>query len=213
MAKRRPVRKPKGKPSRKASLAERGGVVAHGSSFFRPKAKKSYNKGKNRPLPKYVKQRIAAAKTYKARAKGKRGALSKKYNAALRREMAAAGYTPDQVRASANFTLTGKAVYARAPKLRYEQIRKKTVTYKVRLKSGKYKGHLRKRTKTVITAFKYKGRWKTPAEFKRTVFMYRYNAILKHYRELYSLSMKEAQALYRALRDENYGEFVFKALY
>ena len=61
--------------------------------------------------------------------------------------------------------------------------------------------------------YKYKGKFISKTKAKRVIWAYRYNRTIKHYRELYGLSMKEARELWRALRDENYGEAVFKALY
>ena len=169
--------------SRKAKAAGRGIRYKVAPKLARGYAVKKYNKGKG-PLPKKVQAIAAKARRYKNVGQGKASKLGKKYTAALDKRLAARGYTPDHIRAVKKYRLTGRISALSVTEVTYTHGR-----------------------------LKYKGKYISKTKAKRVIWAYRYNRTIKHYRELYGLSMKEARELWRALRDENYGEAVFKALY
>ena len=144
---------------------------------------KRFNKGKG-PTPKKILAIAAKARQYKKTGRGKASKLSRKYNAALDKRLAARGYTPDHIRAVKKYRLSGRLAVLSITEVTYSAGR-----------------------------FRYKGKYISKTKAKRVIWMYRYNRTIKHYRELYGLSVDEARQLWRALRDENFGEAVFKALY
>lgn len=186
--KRSPSRKPSRESlpkSRKAKKAGRGVVRFK----VRPKLArgypvKRYNKGAGKPVPKDVKALISKARRYKKTGRAQGAKLSKRYNAALDKRLAARGYTPDHIRAVKKYRLTGKISALSVTEVSF-----------------------------VHGRFKYKGKFISKTKAKRVTWAYRYNRTIKHYRELYGLTYKQSQELWRALRDENFGEAVFKALY
>jgi len=171
--------------SRKAKTTAGKGSIRYrvAPKLARGYAVKKYNKGKG-PAPKRILVIAAKARQYKKTGRGNVSKLSKRYNAALDKRLAARGYTPDHIRAVKKYRLSGRISVLAVTEVSYSRGR-----------------------------FKYKGRYISKTKAKRVMWMYRYNRTIKHYRELYGLSVKEARELWRALRDENFGEAVFKALY
>ena len=143
-----------------------------------------YNKGKGKPVPKKFKKLISKARKYRGKAKGKTSSFTRSFNKKLERQLAASGYTPDFIRAAKKRRLSGKVIAVAVTHVKFER--------------GRYK---------------YKGRFITKTKAKHVIWAYKYNATIKHYKELYGLTQKEAQELWRGLRNVNFGQQVFKALY
>lgn len=143
-----------------------------------------YNKGKGKAVPQKVKKLIAKARKYKGKAKGKTSSMSRAFNKKLERQLATSGYTPDYIREAKKRRLSGKVIAVAVHQVKFER------------------GH-----------YKYKGRFISKTKAKRVIWAFKYNATIKHYRELYGLSLKEARELWKGLRDESFGQQVFKALY
>jgi len=170
--------------SRKAPRAGRRATYKIKVRSQHPFPVPQYNKGKGKPTPQRVKKLVAKARKYRAKAKGKTSAMSRAFNKKLERQLAAAGYTPDYIREAKKRRLSGKVIAVAVTHVKYERGR-----------------------------FKFKGRFITKTKAKHIIWAYKYNATIKHYRELYGLTQKEAQELWRGLRDEKFGQQVFKALY
>jgi hypothetical protein len=61
--------------------------------------------------------------------------------------------------------------------------------------------------------FRIGGRFVTQSKYMRSIRMTQYHAVVKSYRDKFGLSLKEARELYRDLRDKEYGDTAFGALY
>jgi hypothetical protein len=177
--------------SRKSRQTSRKAPRAGRRTFYKPIVKRQYpykvqefNKGKGKPIPKRVKALVTKARKYKGIGKGKTSALSKAFNRKLEKQLASAGYTPDYIREAKKRRLSGKVIAVAVSQVKFER--------------GRYR---------------YKGKFITQTKAKHVIWAYKYNATIKHYRELYGLTQKEAQELWRGLRDESFGQQVFKALY
>lgn len=111
--------------------------------------------------------------------------------------------------------LYSKAEIARAKKFRLtgRTIKAKATSVNVRFSSdGKTAYVLGKGRKQ--KSGKFKGRVKMSASaFDRRMKSVIYRAQINHYMALYGLTLKEAQALRRSLKDEKFGAVIFKALY
>ena len=151
---------------------------------FGPKQKKV--------LTKKAKKQILIVRKYKKILKVKKASYSRKYNRELSKVMKEKGYFPEAIERAKKYTLTGKAVKVAIAKIPLINIR-----------MGK--------GKKVSFLVKGKG-WMVKKRFKALVGATKYQAIIKHYRELFNLSLKEARALYRTLRGE-FGEKIRKVIY
>jgi hypothetical protein len=177
--------------SRKSRQTSRKAPRAGRRSLYKVKVKRQhpfivpeYNKGKGKATPQKIKRLIAKARKYKGKAKGRTSAMSRAFNKKLERQLAASGYTPHYIREAKKRRLSGKVIAVAVTHVKFER--------------GRYR---------------YKGRFITQKKAKHVIWAFKYNATIKHYRELYGLTQKEAQELWRGLRDANFGQQVFKALY
>jgi hypothetical protein len=177
--------------SRKSRQTSRKAPRAGRRVLYKIKVKKQtpfpvpeYNKGKGKKVPQKVKNLIAKARKYRGVGKGKTSSMSRAFNKKLERQLASAGYTPDYIREAKKRRLSGKVIAAAVTQVKFER--------------GRYR---------------YKGRFISKTKAKHVLWAFKYNATIKHYRELYGLTQKEAQELWKGLRDESFGQQVFKALY
>jgi len=169
--------------SRKAPRAGKGSFRITQKLYKGFPPKKTYDKGKGKP-PKWVRDLVKDARRYKERGKDKRSALSRKLNKRLEAELKGHEYTPEYIKKAKGRRISGKLVFlATAQVTRYY---------------GRYR---------------YKGKFISQTKAKRVVRMLKYNALIKHYKDVYGLSHKEAQVLWRGLRDAEWGQQIFKALY
>ena len=203
------------KPSRKkivkSPVKQKRVGRASASSFkivvrYRPHKKKTFDKGKG-PPPKYIKLLAAKARRYKA---GKRftSAQSRAFNIRLSGEMAKAGFTPDAIREAKNYRMSSKVGIGAWSRV---TSRVEAKSYK-RAKAKRVKGEW-VRGRDILKSVKIDGKWISAARFKAKIRMTKYNAQIKAYRERYGLNLDEARELYRGLRDENFGQKIFQALY
>ena len=165
--------------------------------------KKTFKKGKGTPPPK-VRKLISKARTYRKARRDRASLVSRNANKRLVRALEAQGYTRDYISRAKRKTLTGRVVRAAVQKYYYTDRRFKTVKKRVKGKIRKVK---------VVSSYRVNGRWMSAPRFRAKVQMTKYNAVLRHYRELYGLTLKEARELYRGLRDQFWGQRVFNALY
>lgn len=172
---------------------------------FEPIVKYKYPKG---TLPKAIQNQKGLARKYRNTAKTRAAKLSRRYNAQLERLMAK-DYDEADIKRAKRYSAVGKVLHIKAAsinvrwssdgKTAYIQLAKGTRKPKkaVRIHSGKFRGRVRV----------------SDSSFKASMRMTLYHARIRHYKELYGLNQKEAQALYRSLKDEKFGAAIFKALY
>ena len=182
-------------PKRGASSPGHRKIIVRYKPYKRP-SQKTYDLGKGK-TPQRIKSLVKKARQYKKTGRTTSRSLSYKITKDMVRNMQKAGYTPDEITAAKKYKLSPKVrleAYSRV-RIKIQDTRKKKV-----------KGKL-------VKQYKIGGKWISKGRFKSKVFMTKYNAILKAYRRRYGLTLKEAQELYRGLRDEKFGQKVFQALY
>ena len=170
---------------------------------YRPYPKKRFNVGKGKPPKRILDLRKKAFK-YKKVGEKQRAKAQRIVNKRLAENMRADGYTEEAIKAAKKYSLTGRVKFAETKRYRWTDRTFKTVRYKTK------KGWRKRR---VVKSFKVNGKWISAQRFNAKVRISRYNAVIKHYRIMYGLNLKEAQELYRGLRDEKFGQKVFEALY
>ena len=172
---------------------------------FEPKNKYGTGRGK---VPKKVQDQIQSIRRYKNSAKGRAARLGRKYNQELERLMAK-DYTKDQIARAKKYRVTGKVLKVAATSVNARWSKNGKTAYILKPKGARLpKGYKR------ILRGKFRGRIKmSNTAFASSMRMVLYHARIKHYKALYGLTQKEAQALYRNLKNETFGAAVFKALY
>ena len=169
--------------SRKAPRAGRGTFKVK-QKLYKGYPRKKYDKGKG-PVPKHIKALTRKAGYYKKRGHHKESSVSRRLKEKeFIRKLERAGYTTPHAKEVYKQRVSSKIAHSAFAEIKI------------------YKGR-----------YKYKGKFISKQKARRVIWAYRYNRTIKHYRELYGLTQKEAQELWRGLRDENYGQQVFKALY
>jgi hypothetical protein len=185
----------KGKPGPKrvsSGVPPPGTKIKIITKKIRKYERKPFGPKQKKVLTKKAKAQIVLVRKYKKLLKAKKGAYARKYNSELTKVMKKKGYFPEDIARAKKYTLTGKAVKAAIVKIPLKNIR-----------FGKGK-----KVKFLVEG---KG-WISKKSFNRLVGTTKYWAIIKHYRELFNLTLKEARELYRALRGE-FGEKIRKAIY
>lgn len=169
--------------SRKAPRAGRGTFKVH-QKLWKGYPRKKFDKGKG-PAPKAIRVLAVKARRYKKKGYHKQSSVSLQLKRKeFIRKLERAGYTTPHAQEVYKQRISSKIAHS--------------AFAEVRIWRGRYK---------------YKGKFISKQKARRVIWAYRYNRTIKHYRELYGLTMKEAQELWRGLRNENYGQQVFKALY
>lgn len=153
----------------------------------RPYPKKEYE-------PQYKSQSklssiLKKAAKYKKAGLKRRSNFSRKYNRSLEKVMRAKGHELKYIRRAKSYTLTGKAAKIEIAKNYASNFNPKTGRYYVEEKG-----------------------WIGQKKFLKYIRMVKYNAVINHYKDLYGISRKEAQILYREIRSD-IGEKVREKLY
>lgn len=118
-------------------------------------------------------------------------------------------YTPEQIANAKKFRLSGKVVRTKAASINTRWSKDGKTAYVLKPKGAR----LSKNSKRIHNG-KFRGRVKMSASaFEASMKATLYHARIRHYRALYDLTQKEAQALYRSLHDKDFGATVLKALY
>jgi len=181
----------KKRPGRKSKPVERtkkSYKVHYKIKAIHPYPVKEFGPKQKTKLTKKAKSQIAQVKKYKRIIKNRKAVIARKYTQAINKSK---HFLPAEKERARKYTLTGKAVKIAVSNIPVEKVRigKKTKGYKIKGKG-----------------------WYSEKRFKSLVKITKYNSIIKHYRELYKISQKEARELYRLLRGE-YGHKARQAIY
>lgn len=161
---------------------------------------KPFDKGKNRLAPKKILLLRKKAFKYKRKGRVQERKLLRKINKQLVVDMQLVGYTAEAIKSAKKLRLTVKV--KKVEELKYRVTK---VTFQKEVRKGKKKRR--------IKSYKVNGKWISAKRFLAKIRMSKYNAVIKHYRSMYGITLAEARELYRGLRDVNFGRRIFEALY
>jgi len=170
---------------------------------------KTYAEGMGK-VPKAFQSYKKTAKAYKRKAKKREVPLVRRYQEELTRLMKKRNYAPSAIEKMKTFSPTGIVRKRAIMKVRFTAKRYKYE--KRKYYSKKAKRHYTRKVR-IVTHYKVGGKWVPKASFRGKIRAAQYNAVIAHYRELYGLNRKEAQKLYRMLRNAKWGQEIYIALY